>query len=248
MKIKKEVIIGLTVIVILASAFAFFMQGQNKRNRSSFAAHIVDIGNRNPSESIESLESSIALYESRIEQHIKDAAQTGVYWKILAVRFQDKELHNEALKALEQAINYNPLDPALHYLTGVSASISAKSAHDFNGIINSERDMLYNLAEKAFLRSIELNEKYLKPRYSLGVLYAFDLNRPEDAVPHLLKALEISRSDVDTMFVLARSYYMLSSYTEAVEMYDRIIKTTKDKDKLNEAQKNRQLVMERIYG
>jgi hypothetical protein len=62
----------------------------------------------------------------------------------------------------------------------------------------------------------------------------------------LLKSLGIS-PDADTMFVLARAYVMIESYTEAVKVYENIVSFTKDPDKRNEAQVNRQLVLDRLY-
>jgi tetratricopeptide (TPR) repeat protein len=248
MKIKKEVVTGLMVIMLVITLILIMINQQRNNNRRDFAAHIAELGNRNPTEEIESLQKSIAMYESRLENHVKDAAQTAVYWKILAVRFQDRDLHNEALKALERAIYYRPTDPVLHYLTGVSATVIAKNTLNFTGSAMQGRTAMFNLAEDAFLRAIDLDENYRRAHYSLGVLYSFDLDRPQDAIPHLLRALEISRSDLETMFVLARSYYMISFYREAIEVYDLIINTSRDPEKILEAQRNRQLVMVRLYG
>jgi hypothetical protein len=50
------------------------------------------------------------------------------------------------------------------------------------------------------------------------------------------------------MFVLARAFYMLENYQAAVELYDRIITLTSDEQKRIDAQNNRQIVMERMYG
>jgi hypothetical protein len=41
---------------------------------------------------------------------------------------------------------------------------------------------------------------------------------------------------------------MIESYREAVAVYDRIIGFTKDPVRVEEAQRNRQFVMDRIYG
>jgi tetratricopeptide (TPR) repeat protein len=180
--------------------------------------------------------------------HVKDAAQTGVYWKILAYRLQDKGLHGEALDALERAISYTPTDPALHNMVGVSAGIMAKSALNFEGTRgNLGRDNYFTLAEEGYLRAISLDERYVRPMYGLAVLYTFELGRPQEAIPYLLRCLNIS-PDADTMFVLARSYYMIEAYQEAVAVYDRLIDFTKDPVKRNEAQINRQIVLDTIYG
>jgi tetratricopeptide (TPR) repeat protein len=109
------------------------------------------------------------------------------------------------------------------------------------------RENYYALAEEGYLRAISLDERYVAPLYGLGVLYVFELDRPREAIPYLLRSLEISPG-ADAMFVLARAYYMIGSYQEAVSMYERIIDFTKDPEKREEAQLNRQLALDRLYG
>jgi tetratricopeptide (TPR) repeat protein len=248
MRVKKEVVVGIIVITIIASfSLGVFGYTRNKR-RDTLAKQIAALNPGNgPPETIEGLRTAINAYEAKIELHVKDAAQAGVYWKILAYRLQDKGLHGEALEALERAISYNPVDSALHCMVGISAGIVAKSALNFEGSPgNLTRDNYFTLSENGYLRAISLDERYVKPLYGLGVLYTFELGRPREAIPYLLRCLEIS-PDVDTMFVLARSYYMIESYQEAVAVYERIVEFTKDPDKRNEAQSNRQRVLDIIY-
>jgi tetratricopeptide (TPR) repeat protein len=247
-KIKKEVVTGLAVIFTAALVFAGILLYRSVKGRGELARRITELGNGGPPETVEGLQRSIAAYEKRIEQHVKDAAQTAVYWKILAVRLQDRGLHNEALKALERALYYTPEDQVLHYLTGLSAAVAAKSYHNFEGRENTERDRLFALAEESYLHAAALDDRYLRPRYGIGVLYVFELDRPGEAIPYLERCLEISGNDVDTMFVLARAYYMTSAYTGAVDLYDRIISLTRDEQKRTEARNNRQVVMGRLYG
>jgi tetratricopeptide (TPR) repeat protein len=247
MKIRNEAVIGIIVLVILAAGLTVFLNIQKNRTRNELASRITGISSRNgPPETIEGLRDAIALYEKRIEAYVRDAAQTGVYWKILAVRLQDRGLHQEALDALERAMSYNAEDPALRYLTGISAARVAKGALDVSGV--GQRDRYYALSESAFLAAINMDEAYSRPRYALGVLYTFDLNRPEDAIPYLLRFLEMSKNDVDGMFVLARAYYMTSQYREAIELYDRILSITKNSDKKREAEQNKEYIMEVYYG
>ena len=248
MKIKKGAIIGIGVIVLIVIAAVGASLYQKDADRGELAKRIFALGGNNQPTTVEDIKANIATYEKRIDQHVQDAAKLASYWKILVVRLQDRGLHGEALEALEHAIYYTPEDPALHYYTGVSAGIMAKSVHAFPGRDNTERERYYALAEESFLRAIELDSRYLRPRYSLGVLYVFELDRPEDAIPHLEKCLEISRNDVDTMFVLARAYYMLKEYQKAVDLYDRIITLTRDEQKKVEAQNNRQIIMGQIHG
>jgi tetratricopeptide (TPR) repeat protein len=161
---------------------------------------------------------------------------------------QDRGLHGEALEALRNAAYYLPEDPSVQYNTGLSAGIMAKASHAFPGRENREKEEYFSLAEKAFLRAIELDGRYLSPKYGLGVLYVFELDRPEEAIPHLQKYLEISRNDVDTIFVLARAHYMTRNYQAAVDLYDRIITLTRDDQKRKDAQNNRQLILGQMNG
>ncbi|MDR1566974.1 MAG: tetratricopeptide repeat protein [Treponema sp.] len=247
MKIKKEAAIGIIIVFVFLTGITGIMIHRKNRNREDLAVRVAALSGGPPS-TVEGLRSAIAAYEKQIEQHVKDAAQLGVYWKILAVRLQDQGLHNEALTALERAIYFTPEDRALHYMTGVSAGFAAKNIHSFPGVDSSERDRYFALAEEGYLRAIEIDDRYLRPRYGIAVLYVFELDRPAEAIPHLLKCLELSGNDTDAMFVLGRAYYMTGAFKEAVEVYDRIIGTTKDGQKQTEARNNRQLVMERLYG
>jgi tetratricopeptide (TPR) repeat protein len=187
MKIKKEILAGLLVIALVCSGFAALIAYQKEKSRGDLAARVAGLGQSgSPSDdTIDDLKATIAQYEKQLEAYVRDAAKTGNYWKILGLRLQDRGLHNEALKALEQAVYYLPADPALHYLTGLSAATAAKSSHSFPGRDNRERERLFALAEDAYLRAIELDERYLNPRYGIAVLYVFELDRPEEAVPHL---------------------------------------------------------------
>jgi len=267
MNIKKGVVIALGIVFLAALAFYGVTSFQKDRSREELAKRILSSGRDssgnptgapvtvpagtsagNSGTAIADLKASIAKYEKKIDQHVADAAKTGSYWKILAIRLQDRGLHGEALNALQRAISYTPLDPTLHYYTGVSAGIMAKSAHDFPGSDSGERQRYFALAEDAYLRAIELDGSYLLPKYGLGVLYVFELNRPQDAVPQLQRYLEISRGDVDAMFVLARAYYMLKNYQNALDLYDRIIAVTRDDQKRSDAQNNRAILLGQMRG
>jgi tetratricopeptide (TPR) repeat protein len=250
MKIKKEIFAGLVVIAVICLGFFALIAYQKDKNRSDLAARVAGLDSaRSPSsETIDELKAVIARYEKQLEAYVRDAAKTGNYWKILALRLQDRKLYNEALEALERAIYYLPADPALHYLTGLSAATAAKSSHSFPGRDNRERDQLFALAEDAYLRAIELDDRYLNPRYGIAVLYVFELDRPGEAVPHLEKYLEISRNDVDAMFILARAWFMTGEFQLAADLYTRIIGLTKDEDKRREAQNNRFTAQERLHG
>lgn len=248
MKIKKEIVTGLCVIVVLAAGFTIVYKAMQGREQSGFARRIVSLGSKEgPPETIEGLRQAIARYETKIERHVADAARTGTYWRILAVRLQDKGLHNEALAALKRAIEYYPADPALLYLTGISSVAAARSSLDFSGS-GSESARLYALAEEAWLKAIAMDESYTRPRYTLAVLYVFELGRPQDAIPLMERYLDLTVNDADGMAVLAHAYALTGQYQAALDYYDQVISLTKDANKRAAAEESRRRVMDEYYG
>ncbi|MDR1419359.1 MAG: tetratricopeptide repeat protein [Treponema sp.] len=250
MKIKKDIVTGIIAVAVIGLGIYGFYRYDKSKSHGDLARRIAEISPRGgPPETIEGLKAAIALYEGQIELNIKEAGQTGVYWKILATRYADRGMHSDALYALEQAIRYNAEDPALYYLTGVSAAIAAKSSLDFPGAGGGEasRVRYFALAEDAYRRAIALDESYARPRYGLGILYVFELERPAEAIPHLERYLQLMSSDVNAMFALARAFYETGRNTMALELYDRIISVTKDQAVREEARKNREIVLGSVY-
>ncbi|GAB1483840.1 tetratricopeptide repeat protein [Treponema sp.] len=197
---------------------------------------------------IEGLRDAIAKYENRIEETVQTAAQAGIYWKILAIRYMDRRMYSESLEAFERAVSYFPEDPSLFYYSGLCAGIVAKSSLDFGASgRNLSRDKYYALAEASQLRAISLDPAYARPRYALGVLYVFELGRPEDAITHLETYLELESKSLDGMFVLARAYFMTGAFQKAVDVYDRIISITRDPSRKVEAESNKKAALDALY-
>jgi tetratricopeptide (TPR) repeat protein len=245
----KEFFLGIFVLSILIGAIVLVYRYEKSKAHRDLAKRISELSPRGgPPETIDGLRIAIAAYEAQIELNVKEGAQTGSYWKILAVRLADKGMHRDAIAALERALYYHTSDPTLFYLTGDSASIIAANALQFSINSRSERDFYYSLAESAYLKAIGLDGAYAKPLLGLGILYTFDLERPAEAIPHLLRYLDIFSNDLKALFVLARAYYMTESYGKAVELYDRIIGRTKDPNVKAEAQNNKEFIMELMHG
>lgn len=236
------IIVGVVILVLGIAAFTFLRP-------SSLAVRITELSPGGaPPETIEGLQKAIAAYETRIEETVKMAAQAGIYWKILAVRYMDRAMYGEALEALRRAIEYFPEDETLYYLTGLSASIMGKSALDFSAIGTArERERLFALAESAHRRAIALDPAYARALYALGVLLVFELDRAGEAVPFLERFLSLQEKDVDGMFVLARAYYTEGRDEDAIALYDRILTISKDPIKREEAAENKKIVLDEAY-
>jgi len=248
MKKLKEFVLAILILAAVGYLIYFMYQSGNARVNRELAKRMAELSPRGgPPETIDGLRQAIALYEDQIEKNVREGAQTGVYWKILATRLADRNMHNDALSALERAIYFNTEDPALYYLTGVSASYVAKSAVGFTNAYDG-RDRYFNLSENSFLRALELDITYTKPMYALSVLYVFELDRPQEAVTWLERYLQIQTNDFSAMFVLARAHFMLKDYSRAIEIYDRIIDRARDKNLKEEALINRDIIQGILYG
>ena len=104
------------------------------------------------------------------------------------------------------------------------------------------------LAEEAYLRAIEIEDRYVRALYGLGVLYVFELDEPAKSIPHLEKALTIDTKNIDAMFVLARAYYSNYEFDKSAQMYDKIINTTKSAEKKATAEENKKTVLDAAYS
>ena len=239
----KDTVVGIAVVALVVILVVWVYNNEKGKGHRTLAKRISELSSKGgPPETIDGLKAAIAAYEAKIELNVKEGAQTGVYWKILAIRLADRGMHRDALDAIDRAIYYNSNDPTLFYLTGEYASIASASIVGFSSNSAAEKEHYTNLAESAYLRAIQLDTGYAKPRLGLGILYTFDLDRPSDAIPHMERYLQFAPNDIQGMFVLARAYYMTDNLTGAVELYDRILARSKDPKVRAEAQNNKEII------
>ena len=238
-KIRKDTVVALAAVGIIAGSLVLFYHFETNRGRREFARRIAELAPRGGvPRTIDDLVTAIALYEEQIERHVRDAAQTGAFWKILGIRLAEQGMHRDAIYAFERAIHFNADDPSLFFRLGESASVVAASVLEFPGGPVSERDGYFRLAESAFLRAIDMDVTNGRPRLSLGVMYTFDLDRPDDAIVQLERYLQISPRDVAAMFVLARAYFMTGQFGHSIELFERILSMSRDPSVRAQAEAN----------
>lgn len=233
--------------IFLVVAAAILFTGCTKSNKAIIRAQHLEEGVDSPT-TVEELKEAISKYETRISDIQLAVGQVGIWYKLLGLRLLDDKKYGEALKAFEQALKYYPANQNLYYYAGVCGTFMAKASLDFNGTRNSSTKYNYlKMAEEAFLQAIDLEPRYFRALYSLGVLYVFDLQECAKAIPYLQRACDIEKKNVDSMFVLARAYYVEGYFDEAVGLYDKIIATTKDAKKQQEAKNNKEIVLNAAY-
>ena len=199
--------------------------------------------------SIEELKDAINKYQERVADIQLAQSQVGIWYKILGTRYLDNKMYGEALKCFEEALKYYPDNQNLYYYVGVCAGYMSHAALDYNA--SGTNEIKYNylkLAEEAYLRAIQIEDRYVRALYGLGVLYVFELDEAAKAIPYREKALSIDTKNLDTMFVLARAYYTNYDFDKAVEIYDRIIETTKSEDTKKTAEENKKIALDAAYS
>lgn len=203
---------------------------------------------------IDELKEAISKYENRVEDIVAATEQTGIWYKILATRYIDKEMYGEALDALQMAIQTFPSNQNLFYYIGVCAGYMAKAKLEYpttpdkSSFKTMDRESYLKLSESGYLRAIEIQSDYSRAMYGLGVLYVFEMDESEKAIPYLETFMSIQKSDINGMFVLARAYVDQGEYDKAVALYDKIANTTSLEKRKAEAIQNKQQVLDMSYG
>lgn len=240
---KKSVIFFLLV-------FSAFFAGCRYSNKALLQKRLQNMEkySGNPG-NIEEIKKGIEKYDSEAQELVEKNAKIGIWYKILGTRYLDRKMYGKALESFQSALEFYPENPNLYYYVGVSATYVSHSALDFNGRGENDSKMNYlKLGETAFRQALSIDENYSKALYSLGVLYAFDLDNGPEAVKYLERYVEIEKRDTDGMLVLARAYYMSSEFEKAADVYDKIISITKSSQRKAEAEANKKVVLDAIYG
>ena len=242
-KIYKPLQAGCLIALLVAFSFSSCSGNSKYINR----IQQLEEGVSNPA-SIEELEEAISKYQARVEDIIMAETKTGSWYKILGIRYLDRQLYGKALENFLQAIEYYPTNQNLYYYVGLCAGYMAKASLDDGSASNPVRERYLNLAESAYLRAIELEPRYARALYGLSIIYVFERDEPEKALPYIELFTQIETADMDGKMVLARVYYSLGEYQEAVDVYDEIIRQTKDTARRDAAQSNKEFVLEELYS
>lgn len=238
---KKNICFGIVLILFIFSSCGV-------SNKTVKRHQMMEEGVSNPT-TVEELQDAIAKYQERVADIQLANSQIGIWYKILGTRYLDAKMYGEALKAFQNALQYYPNNQNLYYYVGVCAGYMSHAALDFGGSGSSEVKYNYlKLAEEAYLRAVAIEDRYVRALYGLGVLYVFELDEPEKAIPYLEKLLVIDTKNVDAMFVLARAYYSNYEFDKSAAMYDKIIETTKSPESKASAEENKKLVLDAAYG
>jgi len=238
----------LCISAALAGVLLFSASGCTKSNTTIIRMQHLEENVKNPT-TVEELKDAIKKYQNRAADIQLAQSQIGVWYKILGTRYLDTKMYGEALKAFQEALKYYPDNQNLYYYVGVCAGYMANASLDFDATGSSSAKYRYlKLAESAYLQALQIDSRYVRAMYGLGVLYVFELDENEKAIPILENLLSIDTKHTDAMFVLARAYYSTSQFDKAVKLYDTIISLTKSDERKKEAEANKKAVLDAAYA
>lgn len=233
---------------IAASLFLLSFVSCGVSNKSIQRHMKMEEGVSNPL-TVEELKEAIGKYQNRVAEQQLAMSQIGMWYRLLGTRYVDSKMYGEALKCFQEALKYYPNNQNLYYYVGLCGGYMSHAALDFGGTGSLEQKYNYlKLSEEAYKRAIAIDDRYTNAMYGLAVLYIFELDESEKAIPLLEKLLTIDTRHTDAMFVLARAYYQNLEFEKAVEMYDKIMSVTKNADKIADAENNKRTVLEASYG
>lgn len=231
------------IIVSIITLFLMFFSSCKVSNKTIQRQLKLEEGVSNPL-TIEELQDAINKYSTRVSETQLAMSQVGMWYRLLGTRYVDNKMYGEALKCFQEAIKYYPNNQNLFYYVGVCAGYMSKASLDYGatGTHNQKYNYL-KLAEEAYLRALEIDGRYTNAMYGLSVVYLYELEEPDKAIPLLEKLLSIDTRHFDAMFALARAYVDVYEYDKAIQMYDKIIDSTKSEELLSHAKENRLKLM-----
>ena len=242
---KTTISAGLFMALMLC---AVFFASCGVSNKTIIRYQKMEEGVSSPT-TVEELKDAIKKYQERVADIQLAQSQVGIWYKMLGTRYIDQKMYGEALKCFQEALKFYPDNQNLYYYVGVCAGYMSHAAMDFGG--SGSTEVRYNylkLAEDAYLRAISIEERYVRALYGLGVLYVFELDEPEKAIPYLERAVSVEVRNIDALFVLARAYYSNYEFEKSAAVYDKIIATTKSAETKATAEENKKTVLDALYS
>jgi tetratricopeptide (TPR) repeat protein len=101
----------------------------------------------------------------------------------------------------------------------------------------------FETAERYYRRAIELDPEYLDALYGLAVLYAFELDRLEEALSLLERATTVNPNRARPYMLMGRVLLELDRPEEAAEAYGRAAETAVSDEVADAALENRRRIL-----
>ena len=192
---------------------------------------------------IAELEAGIRRYRQEVDRKVRASDQLGVYYRMLAVRYMQLGMFQQAYGALEEARKIYPENPILFYYSGICAARLSQAQAE-----PAERRQWLERAERYYRRALDLDPLHLETLYALSVLYVYELGRPQEAEELLVRLLEREKKNADALFLLGNVYYAAGRLEDALGVYRRLEGLGLPEDKRRQAEQNMRTIEEELHG
>ncbi|MFP4066289.1 MAG: tetratricopeptide repeat protein [Spirochaetaceae bacterium] len=189
-------------------------------------------------ERIEELKRQIAANREIVEEKVEAAGELGVYYRMLGRAYMNRELYGPALDAFEEALEIETANPRAFYQAAVAAGYLGNAAGT-----EEEAVPYFEKAERYYGRAVELDPEYADALYGLAVLYVFEMDRPEEALSLLDRAMDAGISRARALMVKGRALLELGRRQEAAEVYGQAAERTTDDALRRRAEENRRQIL-----
>lgn len=184
------------------------------------------------------LKKDIDKYRKIVDEKIDASEKLGTYYKLMGLKYLDYTMYRRALEAFEEALNIYPENANVLYYAGLtSARLSKTEASQV------ESSNLLNQAVRYYRASLSVNNRFSSPMYGLAILYVYEVDQPELAVPLMELYNTIQKSSMDGRFLLAVALYASGREGEAVEAYNYIIDRSENSLEVESARSNRNSIL-----
>lgn len=184
------------------------------------------------------LKKDIDKYRKVLDEKIDAAEKLGTYYKLIGLKYLDYSMYKLALDAFEEALVIYPENSNALYNAGLtSARLSKTEASE------DESRRYLNQAVRYYQAALSVNDRFSSPMYGLAVLYVYELDQPELAIPLMETYVTIQKSSMKGRFLLAAALYASGREGEAVDAYNLIIDRSDNPLEIESARSNRNSIL-----
>jgi tetratricopeptide (TPR) repeat protein len=191
-------------------------------------------GSRPSPERIEELRRAVQRWEREVDSLAQAFNQSASANKLLANELIQQGLYGPALEALQRAMALQSENASIYYLAAVAAARGAP-AHQIDG----RKDEFLQLAESMYRSALRLDQNHRDALFGLGVLLAFEMDRPVEALEPVERLVEIETGNMQPRFLKANILVRLGRDREAIEVYEDIAQRARSNTQRDRALANR---------
>jgi tetratricopeptide (TPR) repeat protein len=152
-------------------------------------------------------------------------------------------MYQPAYEALQAAMAIQSGNPILAYYAAVCCANLSKAQVEV-----AVRSQWLQRAEGYYRRALELDPGYVNALYGLAILYVFELDRPQDAVPLLERVLKRETRNMDAQLLLGNAYYRAGRLEDALGAFQDVAAHANVDAQRQEAQANARRIEEELHG